>query len=199
MRLVGFLLAIAQVGICPAVGQTLEVVPSPSSPPVGSTLTVEVRVSGLGNFAPPSLGAFDLTLSFDPAVLSFTSGAFGVSLGDQNAAPAEAVAATGPGTGQVFEVSLLAPADLNVRQPDAFTLFTAAFNVVGEGATALGVGDITLGDENGDPFAAGGIQVVPGAITARPATDIPTLSGWGVALLIGALAGVGISLLRRLT
>ena len=182
------------VGVASA--QTLEVVPSLSAPPVGTTLTADVQISGLAS-GTPSLGTFDLTLSFDPAVLAFTGAAFGTLLGDPSATPAEAVTAVT--AAEIFEVSLLLPAALNALQPDAFTLFTATFDVIGRGATALSVGDIILGDDNGDPLPAmGAVQIIPGAITAGPAMGIPILSAWGTLILIGALTGFGVLFLRRL-
>src|SRR5439155_19254492 len=36
----------------------------------GQTISVQVQISGLGNFAVPSVGSFDLFVSFDPTLLS---------------------------------------------------------------------------------------------------------------------------------
>ena len=186
------------LGVCSAAGQTLEVVPSVSAPTVGSTLKVDVHYSGTGV---PDLAAFDLTLSFNPAVLDFKGADFANFLGDEQTIPAQAVTGTIPATAQVFEVSLLTPAALAAVQPSAFTLFTADFDVVGDGATALSVSlNAPLSDELGNPIAPpGGVPIVPGPVTARSATEIPALSGWSLLFLAGALTGAALFLLRRMT
>ena len=181
-----------------ASAQTLEVVTLEPDPLVGRTTTVEVRISELGNFASPALRTFDLTLSFDPAVLTFTGAGFETQLGHATPAPTEALTGVIPATAQVFQVSLLPSADLIDLQPEEFTLLRASFNVVGEGTSDVMVNGI-LGDENGDPLpATGAVLVLSGTIAPGPVTDIPTLSSWGTLLMIGALTGVGILLLRRM-
>ena len=59
---------------------SVTIVPPSQSVAQGQPVTVDVDVSGLGN--PPSVGAFDLTVSFDPALLLPTGVIFGSFLGD---------------------------------------------------------------------------------------------------------------------
>lgn len=93
----------------------------------GSTANVIIRISGLGDFAPPSLGAFDLDIAFDPDILAIIGVGFASFLGDPDVrsfsfsppdndlipdvlGSGEAITVASlrfPGTVNVFEVSLL--------------------------------------------------------------------------------------------
>lgn len=48
---------------------SLSIVPSPQSVGVGGSVSVDLTISGLGNFASPSLSTFDLDVTFNPAIL----------------------------------------------------------------------------------------------------------------------------------
>ena len=51
---------------------------------LGETFDVELVISGLGEYAADSLGAFDLDVNFHPEILAFNSATFGDPvLGDQ--------------------------------------------------------------------------------------------------------------------
>src|SRR5262245_9225206 len=69
-------------------GETAEAVSlefSPSAQTVAaSTVSVDVVVSGLAAGGPPSVGSFDLDVTFDPTVLSPIGVTFGPLLGDPN-------------------------------------------------------------------------------------------------------------------
>lgn len=161
---------------------TLEVVPSNTSPGPGESLTVDVVISGLGNLAPPSLGAFDLVLTFDPAVLAHTGTTVGTALGDEAAAEALVGIVPGAGDVNVFEVSLLSPAQLSGSQPDGFTLFTVSFDAVASGSTTLGLTPTAPpGDENGRPLSVE--AVVAATVTVGRAVPIPGLSPPALLLL----------------
>ena len=56
---------------------SLEFVPAAQSVSLGSNAEVGIKISGLVNLAAPSLGVFDLDVSFNPAVLSFTGVTYG--------------------------------------------------------------------------------------------------------------------------
>ena len=157
--------------------------------PVGNNITVDVVVSGL-DMSPHSLGTFDLNLNYSAAILQVGGVTFGTQLGNPGANPVEAVTGSNQAGGSVnaFAVSLLPPGTLVANQPDAFTLFTVTFEVIGDGDTSLNVSqNAPLGDENGDSLDS---QVQGTPFSGIPL--IPTLSEWGLLLLLSGLVGAGL-------
>jgi hypothetical protein len=142
---------------------------------LGDPLDVAVRVSGLGNLAPPSLSTFDLDVSFDPTVLAYTGAEFGDPvLGDQlDLFALGSLSGETPGLGVVnlFEVSLDLPDDLDNLQAESFVLFTLHFDALTPGTSALALAANELGDAIGDPLSAdlgaGSVNVVPEPGSAR--------------------------------
>lgn len=97
----------------------------------GEQVSLDLNVSGLGAGGPDSLGAFDVSVDFDPSVFSFTGYSLGNSLGDL--ALFEAIDASGGDTGgavNLAEVSLLSAASLDALQASEFILATLIFNVL---------------------------------------------------------------------
>tara|TARA_R110002049_G_scaffold259252_1_gene435026 strand:- start:3085 stop:3669 length:585 start_codon:yes stop_codon:yes gene_type:complete len=104
----------------------------------GDTVSLDLVVSGLGNFTPVSLGAFDIGIGFDSSVLSFGGYTLGSFLGDIGLAEAIDASFGGlVGEVNVGEVSLLSAVSLDALQPSEFLLATLDFNVIAlsEGAT----------------------------------------------------------------
>ena len=137
----------------------------------GSPVDVALIISGLGNGTAPSLSAFDLDVSFNSRILSFSSAVFGdPTLGDQldifdlGGNPMSA-GLTGEGRLNLFELSLDLPAVLDAKQADSFTLATLTFNALTNGNNPLGLSINSLGDAFGNPISAtvtdGNITVVP--------------------------------------
>ena len=127
---------------------------------LGSPVDVALKISGLGSATPPSLSTFDLNISFDPGLLSFTSAAFGdPKLGDQldvHGLGGNLISSgiSSPGVLNVFELSLDSLGDLDTLQAASFTLATLTFNTVGIGSSALGITINSLGDANGAALAS---------------------------------------------
>ena len=143
-------------------GATLEVL-NPQVAGVGGTLRATVVVSGLGDLTSPSLGAFDVTLSFDPAVLGFASVDFGVFLGDEAAGEALTGFQATSDEVMVFEVSLLQPDVLDALQSSSFPLFTVTFNALELGTSSLLLSlNAPLSDEFGEPLPA---DVITSSVT----------------------------------
>ncbi len=120
----------------PAANAALIEIQAPSTDAInGESVSVDLVVSGLGNFAPASLAAFDVNVNYDPAVFAFSSYTFGALLGDAYL-PGPGFEAQDASVGDlgdmvnIAEISLLADADLHALQPDAFTLATVTFDVL---------------------------------------------------------------------
>jgi hypothetical protein len=135
--------------------------PTTAATIAGAPVVVDVRISDLG--AGNSLGAFDLDLGYDPALVSFSSVAFGPALG--NPALFEAltgVSAALPGVIDFSEVSLLTPAELAAAQGSSFSLATLTFMGVGTGTAAFSIlGTSILSDAFGRPLPISPLKPIP--------------------------------------
>jgi hypothetical protein len=112
--------------------------PSETSATTGDAVTLDVSTSGLA--AP--LGAFDIFISYNPALLSFNAAAasFGLSLGDTSVFEAIGFAQIStPGVIEVAETSLLATSDLAAVQAGG-----PPFDLADLPFTALGTGPVTF-------------------------------------------------------
>ena len=151
---------------------------------LGHLASVTVEISGLEDMAAPSLGAYDLNLGFDSAVLSFNS----IVFGDQLALTGPGSSSTGidfstPGLVNVFEVSLESIGDLNTMQEASFDLFTLTFDTLALGLSSLDLSIINLADADGGMLVGTGCC---GSINVIPAPG---------ALLLGVM---GLGLVNRL-
>jgi len=154
---------------------------------VGDPASVNLVISGLGDYSEPSLGTFDLNVTYNTAILDFTGYTLGLYLGDISLWEAVDLSwgETTPGTINLAELSLLSVSELDSLQPDSFTLATLTFNTLAVGTSSLDISITALGDAYGGSLSldvqSGNISPVP-----EPATFI--LIGFG-------LGGIGI--LRR--
>jgi hypothetical protein len=177
----------------PAQAISIDVVPSTQTVDLGDVVSVALTISGLGDLTAPSLGTFDLDLSFDTGILGFVGATFGdPTLGDQlDLFGLGSLTAATPGAGGVnlFQLSLDTIEDLDTLQAGAFTLATLTFNTVGAGTSALGLSLNTLGDAAGAPLlatlGAGSVTVNRGAV---PVPAPATLLSFGIGL--AAVAGL---------
>lgn len=176
------------VGMSAAQAATLSVLPSATTVSAGESVDVAVVVSGLGDGAAPSLGAYDLVLGYDGLLLGFDTGSFGdPDLGNQ-------LDLSGLGSFQLLndgmsgvravELSFDAEADLDALQADSFTLFTLTFVADGgAGTSALTLAVNDLADAAGGFLTA---TVVNGAVTVVP---VPA-AGLLLLTAVGALGGI---------
>jgi hypothetical protein len=197
------LLVLLFAGRVGAVG--LEVVSSDNSVLLGGLVDVSVVVSDLGNSAPPSVGAFDLELQFDNTLVSFNSASVGGGLGDIGLGEAVTGTVANATDVDVFEVSLLTPAELNALQTDSFTLFTVTFKGIAPGTAAFNVVlNAPLSDELGDPIDTPTLTNLALEVTEPkpvPAVTepipVPALTPWAAALLLLSLLLAGLLRLGR--
>jgi hypothetical protein len=161
----------------------LSVDPSYQLRVVGELALVDLTVTGLSDSMAPSLAGFDLTIQYDPSVVTFTDAIFGVALGD----PALFLALTqveipAPDQVRLLETSLVEPTVLDDTQPDAFTLATLIFTAASPGISPIDYMLVDLVDANAQPLAATANNGVIEVIVPEPAGL--TLAGSGFLLLM---------------
>lgn len=180
--------AIAMGGLAgaPASAVMLSLSPATQTATVGDTLTVDVLVSGLGAGVAPSLGAFDLDVSFDEALLAFDTAIFGTQL-DVLGLGSLQLTTPGMGTVNLFELSLDTATDLADLQADSFVLASLSFSALAAGTGSFGLSILSLADENGDALAAdaSGARFRVDARNSVPEPGVLGLLGLGGLLLVG--------------
>lgn len=144
------------------VAATISLLPSSHTIDFGDVVAVDLYISDLGNLSSPSLGAFDVEITFNESILSFDSEIFGTLLGSS----IQSVDTFTPGSISLSEVSLESALTLDGLQPDSFLLSTLTFDSISWGTSVLGLGSVNLGDALGgalpNPFLEStSVTVVP--------------------------------------
>jgi hypothetical protein len=135
---IALLSVICGLGVCSeARAISITVLPSTQSISVGGSASVDLVISGLRNFASPSLGAFDLDLTYNLSVLSASSLTFGSFLDLGTFGSVQSFDISTPGLIHLDEVSLETSSDLNTFQPDTFTLSTLVFVGLTPGVSSI--------------------------------------------------------------
>jgi hypothetical protein len=179
------------MGLIPAANAfTLSLVPQSSVVSPGGTLLVDVIASDLAAGAAPSLGAFDLSVSYDAAILSFGSVAFGAGLDVLGLGSFQEADASALGLVNAFELSFDTTADLNTLQPGTFTLFTITFSAASAGTSLLGLSVNSLSSAEGTGLVADALN---GASVSVAPVPLPA----AVWMLLSGLAGTGLLARRR--
>jgi hypothetical protein len=166
--------------------------PASQTVDLGTQVNAALVISGLGGGT--ALGVFDVTISFDPLILAYSSVTFGDPvLGDQLGLGSLPITFETPSTGAVelFELSFDSPADLNSLQASSFTLATLAFDAVGVGTSSLDMTIHSLGDAYGASITA---DITNGSVDVQ-ASAIPEPSV--LLLLASGLVALGLIAKKR--
>lgn len=160
---------------------------------VGGPVSLDLVVSGLNAFAAPGVGAFDVDLTYNPAVLSAVSASFGTHLDLGLFGSIQSSNLSTPGLIHLDEVSLESSSDLLSSQPASFKLATLNFTGTGGGVSSVAVASATLSDVTGlqsitPVTAAAQIDVSGGG------SEVPDPASTATLLPFGLL---GIWMLRR--
>lgn len=164
--------ALIILGFSNASSAVISIIPSDQEIGIGGEATIALTISGLGTGTAPSLGTFDLDISYRSDVLSINPGdvVFGDPAGsDQldinNLGSITEVKNPETGVIRIFELSLDDASDLDSLQADSFTLATLTFKGEQIGISPVGISVLSLVDASGQPLSAdlesGSIRVVP--------------------------------------
>ncbi len=164
----------------------LSLAPVSQSVAVGSPTSVNIVISDL---SAASVGAYDIDLAFNAAIIGFNNARFGTQL-DLGGTGSSQQIVPGAGTINLAEVSFDPAALLDASQLDSFTLATLAFIGLAPGTSALTLTLNALGDSGGGALGASitnaAITVTSGSTVPEPNTTLLILAG---ALLLCASAG----------
>ncbi len=177
---VSFLLLSSVVLVGSSTGWAAMLFLSPVSQTVfeGDPVLVNVRISGLGDGMDPSVGSFDLDVTYDTSVLAATGVTFGPHLGD-GIESIQSFDLSSPGLIDLAEISFLF--DLS-GQPANFTLATLLFDTVAPGTSPLTFTQSLVSDAFGFPLAlshVGDAEVT--VMNPIPAPSAMVLFGTGLA------------------
>jgi hypothetical protein len=151
--LISVLLFAATVAIGKANAATLTLTSAPANVTISDLVNISLDISGLTGGAAPGLGAYDLDIAFDPAVLSFNSASFGTGLDIFGLGDMQSVT-PGSNSVNVFELALDPAIDLIAHQGSSFRLANLTFNALSSGTSALSINLKGLTDAFGNPLVA---------------------------------------------
>ena len=140
----------------------ISISPVPSDPLVGTQVDVGVSVDPDGQF----IGAYDLTLAFNPTVLSFDSVLFGPFLDG----PLDSFQDVVPSGTDVNVAELSFSGLFNQDGFSSFSLFNVLFDVTGPGTSSLSLTVNDLSDFFGGPLDA---EVRNSSVTGQQPTPVP--------------------------
>lgn len=173
------LLAVQLLGSAEAA--TISLTPSSQNVAVGDSVSLDVLFDADG--ATVGVGAFDLSLSFNPSILGFQTASYGTGL---NVSGLGDLQTTTPQTGSVnlYDLSFDSVQDILTLQPGSFRLATVTFNALQSGQSILGISLNSLSDANGNGLA-GSLGSASVDVAPVPLPGALWLLGTGLAGLAG--------------
>ena len=165
-------LLVGGLGIQEAKAVSLSFQLSSSPVDIGDTVTLSAVIGDLGDFASPSLGAFDFNIDFDPSLVALTASpiAFTTLLGDEGVGESVTGSSAGTGSINLFALSFLTASELDALQPSSFTLATLSFKALASDVNTFTFSSVLLGDAVGDPLTA---TLGNSTLTVNPSTPPP--------------------------
>lgn len=121
---------------------------------LGNTASINLVISDLGDNIAPSLGGFDIDITYNPAILSLSSVVFGNQVDIFGFGQSDQFVIFESGGVNIFELSYDDPFDLEDLQPSSFILATLSFNTIGYGTSSMDITNIILSDEWAEPLFA---------------------------------------------
>jgi hypothetical protein len=154
--------------------------PTSETVEIGQSVNVDIVISGMDS---ADLAEFDFNINFSDTILSLDYYELGSGLGDIGLGDADdwSLGDQGAGIFNLAEVSYLW--DFGFQQ-DTFVLATFMFTGVSAGNSGLGLSDVVLGDELGDPLTGdlftGSISVGGAGANPVPGPSTLLLTGLGI-------------------
>ena len=168
---------------------SIDLLPGQQTVTQGGPVTLQVRISGLGDASAPALGAYDLNLNYNASLLQVAAITWGNQLDLAGYGSLQDANTSLAGVLNLFEVSFDDPWLLNHTQADSFTLFNVVFNTLATGSAIFNLDVNAIGDALGNSLALDSLNNAGIQITGVTA---PEPAGW--LLLIG---GLGVLVLRK--
>lgn len=163
----------------------------------GVTVNFDLSITGLGGGESPALGAYDLTIAFNPLLLGFQNATFPVNdaLDPGGTGSFTSVTFNPPGTVGLVEISFADPFTLVETQPSTFQLANLRFRALKAGTAVLTLNINQLGDELGNALEAdAGSATID--IRGQNPPGVPEPST--LTLLFGGAAGMILRTRKRL-
>jgi len=159
--------------------------PSPTTTSLGNPVSIDIFIDGLGQQQPPSLGAFDLDISFTDTILSFNQAQFSTQLDLGNFGSIQNTSTPATNIINIAELSLEDSSLLNATQPASFRLATLNFNTLSVGASTLAFPRVIVSDADGSPLL---VSTTSGTITvSSPVQQVPEPSSSIGLIFLGLL------------
>ena len=176
----------------------------------GDTAVVDLVIFGLGDGVSPSLGSFDIDVTFESSILALDTTDVDMDSVIDSVVLDPTPNLIGGGTqldifglgGNFVSAGLISPGVLNISdvsldfplylkdyQADTFTLATLTFDTIGLGLSSLGLANVILGDEYWNPLAAV-LNTASVNVNSNPVPEPTTMLLFGIGL-------AGLAALRR--